>query len=318
MDNNRVQFHATGGGLFVLYLKNMFFTVITLGIYRFWAITNIQKFMAENIEWAGERFSFNGTGKERFIGFLKAAAIIVVVFIANYILGWIFGLILGQYGSYLSMIILFALFIGIIPFIVVGNRRFMTSRTGYRNLRFGFDGKPLELAMIYIKGIPLTAITLGLYYPIFYIDLETYMKAKTRYGNTNFAFQADNKEFFILCIKGFFLTLITLGIYGSWFYADVQNFLWKHTSFQGKNFNNNLTGGAVFKNFLIAYVIVLFTLGIGFAWAIARVMKLHLEAISLESAVDWNSISAQPDTEASATAEGLEAIANSLEGFMNY
>ncbi|TGN11163.1 YjgN family protein [Leptospira ilyithenensis] len=316
MDNKRFTYHATGGALFMLLLKNGFLTVVTLGIYTFWAKANTQKFMAENTEWAGERFSFHGTGKERFIGFLKALAILVVGGIVLQILGKILGMISLTLAQIIPPILLAAFFLGVFPFVIVGSRKYLTSRTGFRNLRFGFDGKGLELAKIYLKGGLLTIVTLGIYYPWFYAEKEAYIASKTRYGNANFGFQVDGKEIFFIYLKGFFLSIITFGIYSSWFLADLQNYIWNHRSFQGKKFQSDLTGGKVFLNIIVAYAIVLFTLGFGLAWAIVRISKLFLESISLETEVDFGSISAKADPTASATAEGLEALAETLEGFL--
>jgi len=318
MDNKRFTYHATGGALFLILLKNGFLTVITFGIYSFWAKTNTQKYIAENVEWAGERFSFHGTGKERFIGFIKAVAIITVGVIILQIIGKILGTINVTLAQIVPAILTIGFFLGIIPFVIVGSRKYLTSRTGYRNLRFGFDGKGLELAKIFLKGGLLTIVTLGIYYPWFYAEKEAYTSSKTRYGNTNFGFQADGKELFFIYLKGVFLSIITLGIYSSWFIAELQNYIWSHRSFQGKKFQSDLKGLDLFVNIIIAYLIVIFTFGIGFAWAIVRITKLFFETVSLETEVDFGSISAQADPTASATAEGLEVLAETLEGFLSY
>ncbi|MCG6144213.1 YjgN family protein [Leptospira bandrabouensis] len=318
MNNTRLQYHATGGQLFILLLKNMFLTVVTLGIYSFWARTNVQKYMAENLEWAGERFSFHGTGKERLIGFLKALGIFVVLYIGIFIIKTILSYIpIPYFAAIVGFVLTMGVFLALVPIIVVGGRKYLTSRTGYRNLRFGFDGKILEVAKIYGKGILLTIITLGIYYPWFFAEKEAYIQSKTRYGNTNFGFQAEGKEIFFLYLKGFLLSIVTLGIYYSWFLADIQNYIWNRTSFQGKKFRSDITGGKIFVNFLIAYLIIFFTLGIGFAWAIVRLTKLFIESVSLEAEVDFSIIEPKADTTANATAEGLEALAEALEGFLS-
>lgn len=317
MANQRIGYHGTGGELFVLYLKNIFLTIITLGIYSFWAKTNVQKYLATKVEWESERFTFHGTGKERFLAFLKAAALIIGVYVINFIISYVLALVIGDTAAgIVSVIIIFTLFIAIIPFILVGKRRYLSSRTGYRNLRFGFDGKSLDLAILFLKNVPLVIITLGIYYPFFSMKLETFNRNNTRYGNTNFQFEADATEYFWICVKGYLLSIVTLGIYGAWFMATLQNYTWGHTSFQGKKFSSDITGGKIFVTILKVYAIVIFTLGIGMAWAINMAMKVFLESVSLESNVDFSSISAQPDTGASATAEGLEALADALEGFI--
>ncbi|TGN17128.1 YjgN family protein [Leptospira idonii] len=317
MDNKRIQYHATGLNLFLILLKNAFLTVFTFFIYHFWAKTNVQKFVAENVEWAGERFSFHGTGKERFIGFLKALVLVIGAAIILGIINTIVGMIVSQsIVQIVSTILTAALFLTIAPFILVGRTKYLTSRTGYRNLRFGFNGKGLELGKIYLRGGLLSIITLGIYFPWFYIEQETYIKNNIRYGNANFGFQADGKEFFFLCLKGIFLSIVTLGIYGAWFSAEIQNYIWGKTTFQGKKFSSDITGGQIFLNLFISYLLVIFTLGIAFPWAVVRMTKLYLESVSLETEIDFSTITAQPDATASATVEGVEALAEALEGFI--
>lgn len=316
MPNQRIIYHGAGGSLFFLYIKNIFLTIITIGIYSFWAKTNIQKYLASQVEWESDRFSFHGSGKERLIGSIKAIVLIAGIFLIIEIFEKIMFYIIGDYNWYLSKIIIFTLFIAIIPFILVGKRRYLSSRTGYRNLRFGFDGKSLDLAILFLKNVPLVILSLGIYYPFFSMKLETFNRNNTRYGNTNFQFEADATDYFWICVKGYLLSIVTLGIYAAWFMATLQNFTWGHTSFQGKKFSSDITGGKIFITLLKVYAIVIFTLGFGMAWAINMAMKVFLESVSLESNVDFSSISAQPDTGASATAEGLEALADALEGFI--
>jgi uncharacterized membrane protein YjgN (DUF898 family) len=317
MDNKRLIYHGKGGELFILFLKNFFLTVITVGIYSFWARTNVQKYFASRLEWSDERFSFHGTGKERFIGFVKAAGLLILALLLLYVIKQ---LLLFVPIPYFSMIVeyllTFSLLIGLIPFIIVGNRRYLTSRTAYRNLRFGFDGRSLEVAKIYLKGVALTIITLGIYYPWFFAEKEAYLIGNTRYGNTHFGFESDGKEIFFIYLKGIFLSIITLGIYASWFMADLQNYIWNRTSVQGKKFQSDITGGRIFGNILLSYLIIIITFGFGFAWVVVRMSKLFTETISLEAEVDFTTIEAQADLTASATSEGVEALANALESFL--
>jgi uncharacterized membrane protein YjgN (DUF898 family) len=149
------------------------------------------------------------------------------------------------------------------------------------------------------------------------VEKEAYLKSKTRYGNTNFGFQADGQEMFFMFLKGFFLIIVTLGIYYPWYFAEVRNYIWNHTSFQGKRFQSDLSGGNVFLHFLLAYILIFFTLGIGFAWAIVYIDKMLYESISLETEVDFSTITAKTDSTANATAEGLDALADAFESFIS-
>lgn len=49
VDGRRVQFVGTGVGLFGLWIKWFFLTLITIGIYSFWVAPQLQKWKWENI-----------------------------------------------------------------------------------------------------------------------------------------------------------------------------------------------------------------------------------------------------------------------------
>src|SRR3974377_559745 len=64
-------FHGSGGSLFGIHLVNTFLTIITLGIYYFWAKVRVRRYLLSESEFEGDRFAYHGTGQELFIGFLK-------------------------------------------------------------------------------------------------------------------------------------------------------------------------------------------------------------------------------------------------------
>jgi uncharacterized membrane protein YjgN (DUF898 family) len=61
-------------------LSNLFLSIITLGIYRFWAKTRTRKFYWSNTRFIDDHLEWTGTGKELFLGFLIALVIILVPF----------------------------------------------------------------------------------------------------------------------------------------------------------------------------------------------------------------------------------------------
>jgi hypothetical protein len=64
-------FRGEGKELFGIYFVNTLKTIFTLGIYRFWAKTKVRQYLWSNTVFAGDSFSYHGTGKELFRGFLK-------------------------------------------------------------------------------------------------------------------------------------------------------------------------------------------------------------------------------------------------------
>ena len=73
-------YHGTAGDYFPIFLKNIIFTVLTLGIYDAWAVTNNRKYFLSNFEFAQGRYDYHGTGGEIFIGRLKALGILIAIF----------------------------------------------------------------------------------------------------------------------------------------------------------------------------------------------------------------------------------------------
>ena len=70
----RLFFHGRAGTLFAFYVVNLFLTIITLGVYYFWARVKIRAYLLSQTEFDGDRFTWHGTGKELLVGFIKIAA----------------------------------------------------------------------------------------------------------------------------------------------------------------------------------------------------------------------------------------------------
>ena len=71
-----VTFVGRRGPLLTLVLKNSLLTILTFGIYRFWAKTWIRRYFWNNVRIAGDAVEYTGQAKELFIGFLIAVAVL--------------------------------------------------------------------------------------------------------------------------------------------------------------------------------------------------------------------------------------------------
>ena len=80
LDGITKRFKYSGGGkeLLLIALKTGFLTLITLGIYRFWAKTKIRNFIWASASLDGDVFEYHGTGLEKFLGFLLAIVILAL------------------------------------------------------------------------------------------------------------------------------------------------------------------------------------------------------------------------------------------------
>lgn len=60
-------------------LSNLLLTIVTLGVYRFWAQARTRRYLWSRTRFIDDSLEWTGTGKEMFFGFLLVAAIIIPV-----------------------------------------------------------------------------------------------------------------------------------------------------------------------------------------------------------------------------------------------
>ena len=310
----RFSFRGEGGSLFKIYLVNMILTVVTLGIYNFWARVNIAKYLYQNTYLFNENFDYHATGQELFIGFLKGVGIMILVIIGYLMISWVLVQIMGDAAQFVLMLLFYGGIIGVAPFLIVGSYRFHLARTSYRNIRFAFTATGKDLQKEFYIGVLLSIITLGIYSPWFIVKMRTFFTDNSNYGNEAFSFKGDGGELLKIYLVGILLTIVTLGIYGSWLQADLIRYFAERTTIQGKRFNSNITGGQIFVTTLVAMLMIMFSLGIAFPWAIVKLEKLFLESTGIEPGVDFARIEARKDSGASSLSDGISDAADALLG----
>ena len=298
-------FHGSGGPLFGIQIVNMLLTIITLGVYYFWGKVRVRNYLLSESEFEGDRFAYHGTGKELLIGFLKAVLLfgvplvllnIVVPLLAR---GPVFQIVTGL-ASYLLVLI-------VIPFAMVGARRYRLSRTSWRGIRFSFRGEAMAFIKLFLAGSLLTSLTLGLYYPFFEAQRYGFMASHSYLGNQKFDFDGQGRALFGRFLLTLLLTPFTLGLCWLWFLARKQRYFWEHTSFGDARFHSEVTGGRLFMLYLGNGLLLLLTLGFGWPWAIVRNVRFTFKYLSLEGPLEAASIQQEAQA-ASATGEGLAGL----------
>jgi uncharacterized membrane protein YjgN (DUF898 family) len=77
------------GEIYRIFLINLLLTVVTLGIWRFWAITRMRRYIWSRTSIHGDRFEYDGKGSQLFVGFLIASAIILGMIIVAGLLNFL-------------------------------------------------------------------------------------------------------------------------------------------------------------------------------------------------------------------------------------
>jgi uncharacterized membrane protein YjgN (DUF898 family) len=177
-----------------LLIRGAVLLMVTLGIYRFWLVTDVRRFLWSNTEIAGEALEYTGTALELLLGFLVAIALLIPVY-AGFFLA---ALDLGILGK-LSGIIAFAALGVLGQYAIYRARRYRLTRTIYRGLRFHQEGSAWGFAFRAMLWWIITGLTFGLAYPFQIANLERYKMRNTFYGDLGGSFEASG---FALLLRG--------------------------------------------------------------------------------------------------------------------
>jgi uncharacterized membrane protein YjgN (DUF898 family) len=204
------------GELYVIFIKNVLLSIITLGIYRFWGKTRIRRYLWSHTSLLGDRFEYTGTGKELFLGFLLAIALLIGA-----------GLILGLTAFLLSLIseasvviVFIAIYVGLFLLFFVARftaLRYRLSRTRWRGIRCGMAGSAWRYGVSATFLVFANAITFQLLTPVVSVNLARPRIANTRFGSLPFVFSGGAGDIYGRYVGYYFLNiiawLVALGIF---------------------------------------------------------------------------------------------------------
>ncbi|MEL6477125.1 MAG: DUF898 family protein [Pseudomonadota bacterium] len=183
------EYTAEGWVLFWMSLRMALWSILTLGIYRFWMITKLRRHYWGGITLRGDPLEYTGRPIEKLLGFLLA-----MVFLAIYLglvqLGLTFiGFSVISDDETVANLALNLGLLATLPLIFFAQyraMRYMLSRTRWRGIRFGLEpgawGYMLR-AMLYSL---LTLFTAGLAYPYQHFKLAKYMTDRAWFGDRQF------------------------------------------------------------------------------------------------------------------------------------
>ncbi|MDG0985794.1 MAG: DUF898 family protein, partial [Planktomarina sp.] len=173
-------------------------TVVTLGIYRFWARTRMRRYIWSSIVAEGDSFEYTGTGLEKFLGFLIALVVlavylgvlqVVLSFIGFSLWGAISSKPNGPTDILMQLGATYGTGLAVLPLIFFAQyraRRYMLSRTRWRGLRFSMDPAAVGYAWRALLYFGLSIVTLGALMPLATFRLEKYMTDRMWYGDASF------------------------------------------------------------------------------------------------------------------------------------
>lgn len=186
------------------HLLNMVLVVLTLTLYRSWALTQMRRMVWPNTRFDGEPFEYTGDALEIFIGFLKVVAIVLLP------LGLLFmGIDQAFYGD-TPVLISFAQTVIILILLDIGwflSIRYRVSRTRWRGIRGRIDATVREYIPIAIWCSGLMLITAFLLKPVTDAARLKFLFEHVRLGSLKYE-QIESQNIFF----GRWLMVLLIGI----------------------------------------------------------------------------------------------------------
>ncbi len=147
-----IAFTGSGSDYFLLWVTNIFLTIITLGIYSAWATVRTRKFFYQHTKLFGHGFDFHAKPMQ----ILKSRVIAVVLYVAY--------AALSQLAPIVGIVLLLVFYLAL-PQLILLSLRFRMANTSFRGLRFSFAGKTGEAYITYLLIPSATSLSLGLALP---------------------------------------------------------------------------------------------------------------------------------------------------------
>ncbi|HEX7876753.1 MAG TPA: YjgN family protein [Sphingobium sp.] len=189
---------------------NLLLTIVTLGIYRFWATTRTRRYLWANTRFIDDQLEWTGTGKELFLGFLM-----VLVLIGGPFLFLQFGaqaLILQGHAGIAGLLGLASV---VTIFYMVGVARFRAlryrlSRTWWHGIRGGSDNQGFGYGVSYIWKSFVGTLAAGLMIPWSLMSLWNERWNKMSFGPHSFEAAGDHGPTFKRFLLFYLLPILLL------------------------------------------------------------------------------------------------------------
>ena len=302
----RPEFTGSAGEYFRIWIVNLFFTLVTLGIYSAWAKVRKKKYFYGRTRFDGETFDYFG----RPIAILKGRIVAFIVFVVYAFAGELYPE---------STYVFWGVGIVALPWLVVRALTFNARNSAHRGLRFHFSGTPKQAAGVYIGSLALALVTAGLAYPLFIKRQKAFVVSSHSFGLTALRCDLSGWAFFWAYVRAFlivlafatpafaFTTYLAFKLGGrlppslSWVifavplvlvyagyavaYAYLQartgNLLWNGTSGDGFRFSSSLTAKKLIGIYVGNVLAVACTAGLLIPWAVVRTLKYRLESFAM-------------------------------------
>jgi uncharacterized membrane protein YjgN (DUF898 family) len=304
---HRARFMGSGSALFGIHVVNVLLTLLTLGVYFFWAKVKVRAYLFSETEFEGDRFAYHGTGREMFVGFLKALVFFFIPITLLSMLPELAGASLPvRSAASLLSYLLASIFV---PMAMIGARRYRLSRTSWRGIRFSLRAETWDFVRLWSWNTFLVAMTLGLYYPIYILRRHDFLTRHMWFGSQRFGFDGRGRDLFWPFLGMILLFPFTLGLSWFGFSAKKARYFAAHTTFGNARFQSSVRALPLAWLTISNLLGLVFTLGLAWPWLSVRSVRFAYANLSLNGTLSLETVTQQAQT-VTATGEGLAGFLN--------
>ncbi|MCH9808922.1 MAG: DUF898 domain-containing protein [Alphaproteobacteria bacterium] len=178
-------------GMIGLSITNFIFRILTLGIYDFWARTEVRKRLWSSVRLHGEPLVYTGTGKELFLGFLIVFGLILLpMLIITTSLMIALGPDTAAAGA--VQLVLYVVIFFLFGIAVYRAQRYRLLRTTWRGIRGSMEGSSMTYAITYFLTMLLIPFTAGWIIPWRSTKLQSIITNDARFGDRPFSFKGGS------------------------------------------------------------------------------------------------------------------------------
>ena len=300
----RPEFTGSAAEYFRIWIVNLFFTLITLGIYSPWAKVRKKRYFYGSTRLDGDSFDYFASPKV----ILKGRILAVIVFVT-------YALTTELYPP--AAYVFWAVAILMLPWLIVRAFTFNARNSAYRGLRFDFSGTTGHAARIYIGMLIVAVLTLGLAYPWFVARQKAFVVSHHMLGTTRFGCQISAGDYFAIYLiaglillalfvpislgmgfamampwlpeslawLGFAIPMVLMYAAYAMVYAYTQartaNLMWNGTYGPGIRMTSSLGAWKLGRLYIGNAIAVTASAGLLIPWAVVRTLRYRLESLAV-------------------------------------
>ncbi len=305
----RPEFTGKASEYFRVWIVNLFFTLVTLGIYSAWAKVRKRRYLCGCTRLDGDTFDYFASPKAVLRGRIMAVAIFVAYALAGEL-----------YPP--SQFAFWALGALALPWLLVKALAFNARNSGYRGLRFDFRATPRQVARVYLVRLVVVVLTAGLALPWFVARHKAFVASHYAFGTSGFHCELPARSFYGIYLLALLIALafavpgvaasgyltyqqmrgnialpqslawlvwvlplvpIYVGYAIAYAYAQARtaNLFWGRVQGQGVRFVSTLSAWSLIKLYFGNLLAIACTAGMLIPWAVVRTLRYRLDNFSM-------------------------------------